>query len=105
MNLEWMYWTKPTAIFFSTIFLMIVGMLSGNWCRPPSNAGVSSWFRPPGVPGFLSACWGTAYIHLAWLGLTDLNLWLALPIVISNTIRTCCLSRAVTAFTTAIAVR
>jgi hypothetical protein len=23
---------------------------------------------------------GTAYIHLAWLGLTDLNLWFAMPI-------------------------
>jgi predicted small integral membrane protein len=23
---------------------------------------------------------GTAYIHLAWLGLTDLSLWFALPI-------------------------
>jgi predicted small integral membrane protein len=23
---------------------------------------------------------GTAYIHLAWLGLTDLNLWYAMPI-------------------------
>jgi predicted small integral membrane protein len=23
---------------------------------------------------------GTAYIHLAWLGLTDFNLWFAMPI-------------------------
>ena len=27
MGLEWMYWTLPTAIFFTTIFLMICGML------------------------------------------------------------------------------
>ena len=27
MGLEWMYWTKPTAIFFTSIFLMLVGML------------------------------------------------------------------------------
>ena len=29
MNLEWMAWTMPTAIFFSFIFLMLVGM--GVW--------------------------------------------------------------------------
>jgi predicted small integral membrane protein len=28
MTFEWMYWTVPTAIFFSTIFLMIAGMLA-----------------------------------------------------------------------------
>ena len=27
MGLEWMYWTKPTAVFFIAIFLMLGGML------------------------------------------------------------------------------
>jgi predicted small integral membrane protein len=39
MNFEWMYWTVPTAIFFSTIVLMIAGMLA--WELVSSNRRAS----------------------------------------------------------------
>ncbi|MCK7512564.1 MAG: DUF2160 domain-containing protein [Desulfobacterales bacterium] len=79
MTLQWMYWTLPTAIFFITIFAMIGGHDScGNWCRPRSNAAASCGSRPPGATRLFIGLLGAAYIHLAWLGLTDLTLWPAL---------------------------
>jgi predicted small integral membrane protein len=83
MDLSWMAWTLPTGLFFGIIFLMLIGM------------GVWEYYAPGGAPRvgilriettrgdrlFISLL-GAAYIHIAWLGLTNLNLWWALALSI-----------------------
>lgn len=80
MSLDWMYWTKPTAIFFTTIFLMILGMLVWELASPTIER--SGFLRIPTTRGtrFFVGLLGSAYIHLAWLGLTEASLWFAMPI-------------------------
>jgi predicted small integral membrane protein len=77
MGLEWMYWTKPTAIFFSSIFLMLCGMLVWELVSPTIER--RGFLMIPTTRGtrFFLGLLGSAYIHLAWLGLTDLMLWYA----------------------------
>ena len=74
MGLEWMYWTKPTAIFFSTIVLMLVGMLIWELVSPTIER--RGFLMIPTTRGtrFFLGLLGSAYIHLAWLGLSDLPL-------------------------------
>jgi predicted small integral membrane protein len=73
-----MYWTLPTAIFFITIFAMIGGMLVWELVSPTIER--RGFLKIPTTRGtrFFIGLLGTAYIHLAWIGATDLNLWLAL---------------------------
>lgn len=80
MGLEWMYWTVPTAIFFIVIFLLIMGMLVWELVSPTEVR--RGFLRIPITRGtrFFVGLLGTAYIHLAWIGFTDLNLWIALPV-------------------------
>jgi predicted small integral membrane protein len=77
MSLEWMYWTKPTAVFFIVIFLMLAGM--GIW-QVVSPTVERRGFLPiattRGDRLFIGLL-GMAYIHLAWIGLTDGSLWVA----------------------------
>ena len=80
MNLEWMAWTAPTAAFFAVIALILVGMTVWQIASPSIER---RGFLPINTTrgdrlfiGLLSA----AYIHLAWLGLTDWSLWWALGI-------------------------
>jgi predicted small integral membrane protein len=77
MSLEWMYWTKQTAIFFITIFLMLCGMLVWELVSPTIER--RGFLMIPTTRGtrFFLGLLGSAYIHLAWLGLTDLSLWYA----------------------------
>jgi predicted small integral membrane protein len=86
MNLDWMYWTKPTTIFFIVIFFMILGMLVWELVSPTIER--SGFLRIPTTRGtrFFLGLLGSAYIHLAWLGLTDLTLWMALPIAVAWTV-------------------
>jgi predicted small integral membrane protein len=72
-----MYWTRPTAIFFISIFLMIAGMLVWELVSPTvERRGFLIIPTTRGTRFFLGLL-GSAYIHLAWLGLTDLSLWYA----------------------------
>ncbi len=70
--LEWMAWTTPTAIFFIAVFAMLIGMTTLSR-RSPSIA--RKGFLPIATTrgdrlyiGLISS----AFINLAWLGLTDL---------------------------------
>ncbi len=71
-----MYWTKPTAIFFISIFLMIGGMLVWELVSPTIER--RGFLLIPTTRGtrFFLGLLGGAYIHLAWLGFTDLALWM-----------------------------
>ena len=82
MRFDWMYWTVPTTIFFTTIGLLITGMLVWELVSPTIER--TGFLRVPTTRGtrFFVGLLGTAYVHLAWIGLTDLNLWLAMPISI-----------------------
>ena len=78
MNLEWMSWTKPTAIFFIFIFLLLAAMGIWQAVSPTvERRGFLPMATTRGDRLFIGLL-GTAYIHLAWIGLTDLSLWIAL---------------------------
>jgi predicted small integral membrane protein len=80
MDLSWMAWSWPTAIFFVSIALILVtiGVLH---IRAPSapRVGVLRFPTQRGDRLFITLL-GSAYIHLAWLALTDASLWLALAL-------------------------
>jgi predicted small integral membrane protein len=80
MSLDWMYWTLPTAIFFITIFSMIGGMLVWELISPTVER--RGFLKIPTTRGtrFFLGLLGSGYIFLAWLGLTDLSIWIMLPI-------------------------
>ena len=80
MNLEWMAWTVHTAAFFSFIALMLVGMTV--WeikCPTSKRKGFLHIATTRGDRLFIGLL-VSAYIHLAWIGLTDLGIWFALGI-------------------------
>ncbi len=78
MTLEWMAWTPITAAFFIVIFLMLAGMLVWELVSPTVER--RGFLRIPTTRGtrFFLGLLGSAYIHLAWLGLTELSLLFAL---------------------------
>ena len=77
MTLEWMAWTTPTAIFFACIAIMLVGMTLWQVASPSiERRGFLPIETTRGDRLFIGLL-GSAYIHLAWIGLTDLNLWIA----------------------------
>ena len=83
VDLSWMAWTLPTALFFLTIFALLA--LMGLWERiRPGGAprdGLLGFETTRGDRLFLSLL-SAAFIHLAWLGLTDLSLWWAMGIAL-----------------------
>ena len=82
MTLEWMAWTLPTAIFFITIAVILTAM--GIWqVISPSieRRGFLPIATTRGDRLFIGLL-GSAYIQLAWLGLTDLSLYFSLAIAV-----------------------
>lgn len=74
MKLEWMAWTTPTAIFFTIIILMLLGMTLWQLASPTiERRGFLPLVTTRGDRLFIGLLSG-AYIHLAWLGLTTLSL-------------------------------
>ena len=80
MNLEWMAWTVPTATFFIIIFLTLISMTIWQVLSPTTDR---KGFLPISTTrgdrlfiGLLS----NAYINLAWLGLTEMTVWISLVI-------------------------
>jgi len=76
--ITWMAWTWQTASFFIFIALCITGMYI--WEKKvPGGAprkGILGLDTTRGDRLFISLL-GSAFIHLAWLGLTDIVLWTA----------------------------
>jgi predicted small integral membrane protein len=82
MTLEWMAWTTPTAIFFITIAALLVGMTIWQIKAPSiERKGFLPIATTPGDRLFIGLL-GSAYIHLAWIGLTTLTLWIAFVIAL-----------------------
>jgi len=81
MDLSWMAWTWPTAAFFGSIFLLLVAMTVWEIRRPGGapRVGLLGFETTRGDRLFVSLL-GSAFIHLAWLGLVGPDLWWALAI-------------------------
>jgi len=77
LDLSWMAWTRPTAIFFLVIFgiLTFFGILHAVKPSYP-RVGVLGIPTQRGDRLFISLV-AAAYINLAWLGLIGPNLWWA----------------------------
>jgi len=77
---NWMGWTLPTALFFIAIALILTGMgiLQKLAPRNEPRVGVLGIATQRGDRLFLSLL-GSAFIHLAWIGLAPagLDLWWA----------------------------
>jgi len=80
MNFSWMAWTLPTALFFATIAVLLAGMgfLARRFPVNEPRIGVLGIATQRGDRLFLSLL-GSAFIHLAWIGLAPaaLPLWIA----------------------------
>ncbi len=83
MILDWMYWPWPTAIFFSVIFLILVAMTIWQTVAPSApRRGFLPLLTTPGTRLFVGLL-GAAFIHLAWIGLTDFSLWIIFPFALA----------------------
>lgn len=78
---SWMAWSFPTALFFSTIFLLLALMAVWEYARPGGHprVGILRFETTRGDRLFVSLL-GSAFIHLAWLGLVGSGLWWALAL-------------------------
>ncbi len=79
MNLSWMAWTRPTAIFFITIFCILVCMTLWELKSPGGSPrrGVLRFETTRGDRLFVTLL-GSAYIHIIWLAFfASLSLWWA----------------------------
>ena len=82
MGLQWMDWTAPTAIFFVVIAVMLVSMTVWQVAAPsPERRGFLPIPTTPGDRLFIGLL-VSAYIQLAWIGLTDATLWFSLAIAV-----------------------
>ncbi|MBH0237508.1 DUF2160 domain-containing protein [Methylobrevis albus] len=81
MTLSWMAWTWPTAIFFITIFALLIGMGVWEYAVPGGSprVGILRFETTRGDRLFVSLL-GSAFICLFWLGLVGPSLWWALAL-------------------------
>ncbi|MBM7119089.1 DUF2160 domain-containing protein [Archangium primigenium] len=77
MDFEWMAWTLPTAGFFGFIVLTLAAYTVWG-IRAPSlpRRGLLPMPTTRGDRLFVGLL-GSAFIHLAWVGLTDASVWVA----------------------------
>jgi predicted small integral membrane protein len=87
MDLSWMAWTAPTAIFFGVIAALIAAMGVWEYASPGGHprVGILRFETTRGDRLFISLL-GAAFIHLAWLGLVGPDLWWALGISVAYAI-------------------
>ena len=76
MAVGWMVWPVPTAIFFATIVLVLIGMTAWQVVAPsPERRGFLPIPTTPGDRLFVGLV-VSAYLHLVWIGLVDASLWI-----------------------------
>jgi len=77
-----MEWTLPTALFCIAIFLILTAMTVWQTISPSiERRGFLPIPTTPGDRLFIGII-GSAFIFLAWIGLTDFSLWILLAIVV-----------------------
>ena len=76
MDLSWMAWTQPTAIFFAVIASLLLTMSIWEYFSPGGGPrlGILCFETTRGDRLFVSLL-GSAFICMAWLTLVGLNLW------------------------------
>ncbi|MBU2484643.1 MAG: DUF2160 domain-containing protein [Alphaproteobacteria bacterium] len=81
MDLSWMAWTLPTSLFWVCLAGLLIAMGVWEYFSPGGNprVGILRFETTRGDRLFISLL-GSAFIHLAWLGLVGPNLWWALGI-------------------------
>jgi predicted small integral membrane protein len=80
MDIAWMAWTWPTAIFFMTIALMLTAMTVWQIASPTvERVGVLGIPTTRGDRLFITLL-GSAFINLAWLGIIGPELWWAVAV-------------------------
>ena len=81
MDLSWMTWTWPTALFFLFIALCLVVMTIWELRSPGGGErkGILTLTTTRGDRLFISLL-GSAFINLAWLGILGPPLWGAVAI-------------------------
>jgi predicted small integral membrane protein len=81
MDLSWMAWTRPTAIFFVVILCLLVTMSVWEYFSPGGQprTGILRFETTRGDRLFVTLL-GSAFINLAWLAMIDLSLWWALAV-------------------------
>ncbi len=74
MDLQWMAWTLPTALFFSGIAALLAGMCIWEFFQPGGapRQGLLGMTTTRGDRLFMSLL-GSAFIALGWIG------WVPLP--------------------------
>ena len=78
--MRWMAWTTPTAVLFSLIIASIAALTIWELASPTV---LRRGFLPmPTTRGdrFFVGLLATAFVHMAWLGLTTQSPWWALAI-------------------------
>ncbi len=77
IDLEWMAWTLPTAVFFAGIAALLVGMSVWQHVSPTRRRrGALGLSTTRGDRVFLGLL-ASAFLQLAWLGLTPFSPWIA----------------------------
>ena len=80
MDLTWMAWTQPVAIFFAGIALLLIAMTVWELRSPTvARKGLLPLVTTRGDRLFIGLLIA-AYINLAWTGLTELPQWWAVGI-------------------------
>jgi len=75
--MEWMAWTLPTALFFTAIGCLLLGMTLFELRRPcVERRGFLPIATTRGDRLFI-ALLGSAYLHLLVIGVSDWNIWVA----------------------------
>jgi predicted small integral membrane protein len=78
--MSWMAWTKPTAIFFACIAAMLIAMAIWEIISPTAQRrGFLPMSTTRGDRLFIGLL-TTAFVHIAWLGLTTMTPWIAVAI-------------------------
>lgn len=81
MDLTWMAWTQPTAIFFTVIASLLLTMSIWEYFSPGGGPrlGILRFETTRGDRLFVSLL-GSAFICMGWLALVGLNLWWGLAV-------------------------
>lgn len=78
MDLSWMGWTTPTAVFFLSIGAAILAMIVWGVFAPQApRRGILRFETTPGDRLFISLL-GSAFICLTWLAVAGSPIWWAL---------------------------
>jgi predicted small integral membrane protein len=78
--LTWMAWTRPVAIFFACVALMLIVMTVWELRSPTvARKGLLRLVTTRGDRLFIGLLLA-AYINLAWTGITDLSQWCGVAI-------------------------